>query len=393
VDTGGQNRAETFGYDAASGDLLTDTLVGYSNGSPFTHTATTTYNSHGLVLTQDGPRTDVSDVTTYTYYADGDADPAKRGRLHTSTNALSHVTTLNGYTISGKATVTIDPNGVERDDCYDDLDRLCGVTVKGPTPSDDLVRTYVLNADGIPDSVTLPNGNTITYTRDALHRLAEITDQPGNKTVYSYDTESRRTREEFRDPSATVTKFTNFKYDNYNRLQYVYYNATVPPGAGSIYWEYAYDNAGNRKSVKDPLGHFTCFEFDALNRRTKTHQYLGTPPAACLGTCTLPSCNDLLTQYGYDTQDHLITVTDPGGRYRAILPPLSDRGYLVKVSMSGYAPTYLDPGTEGVREKPEEERRILCRDLGTAVLQPASLQPHDGDPLVTDFYLAPLSCR
>lgn len=313
VDTGGQNRLETLGYDAANGNLLTDTLSGYSNGIPFTRTTTYTYNAHGLVLTQDGPRSDVSDMTTYAYYLDSDPDATKKGRLQTVTNALGHVTTINGYTLSGKAAVTVDPNGVERDDCYDDLDRLCGVTVKGPTPSDDLATNYTLNADGLPDSVTLPNGNVITYTRDALHRLTEVTDQAGNKTVYFYDTESRRTREEFRDPSATVTRFTNFKYDNYNRLQYVYYNATVPPGAGSVYWEYAYDNAGNRKSVKDPLGHLTCFEHDALNRKMKTHQYLGTAPATCLGTCTSPGCTDLVSQYGYDPQDHTTSVTDPGG--------------------------------------------------------------------------------
>lgn len=313
VDTPAQNRVETFGYDAANGNLLTDTLSGYSNGTAFSRTTTRTYNGHGLVLTEDGPRTDLSDVTTYAYYADADPDATKRGRLRTVTNALGHVTTVNGYTLSGRATVTVDPNGVERDDCYDALDRLCGVTVKGPTPAEDLVTTYALNADGLPGSVTLPNGNTVAYTYDAVHRLTEITDQPGNKTVYSYDTESRRTREEFRDPLAAVKRFTNYAYDSYNRLQYVYYNAVVPPGGGSIYWEYAYDNAGNRKSVKDPLGHFTCFEYDALNRKTKTHQYLGTPPAACLGTCTLPSCTDLLTQYGYDTQDHVKTVTDPGG--------------------------------------------------------------------------------
>jgi RHS repeat-associated protein len=176
-----------------------------------------------------------------------------------------------------------------------------------------LVTTYSLNNDGLPDSVTLPNGNVITYTRDALHRLTEITDAQGNKTVNTYDTESRKTREEFQDPSAVVKKFTNFGYDSYNRLQYVYFNATVPPAAGSIYWAYTYDNAGNQTSVKDPLGHLVCYEYDALSRKKKTHQYLGTAPAACLGTCTAPGCVDLLTQFGYDTQDHLTSVTDPGG--------------------------------------------------------------------------------
>ena len=31
--------------------------------------------------------------------------------------------------------------------------------------------------------------------------------------------------------------------------------------------------------------------------------------------------------------------------------------------------------------------------LGTAVQQPSSLQPHGADPLVTDFFIAPISCR
>jgi YD repeat-containing protein len=45
-----------------------------------------TYNSLGLVETADGPRTDVNDVTTYTY------DP--QGRLTQVTNALGHITQL-----------------------------------------------------------------------------------------------------------------------------------------------------------------------------------------------------------------------------------------------------------------------------------------------------------
>ncbi|PIU31652.1 MAG: hypothetical protein COT06_06990, partial [Syntrophobacteraceae bacterium CG07_land_8_20_14_0_80_61_8] len=312
ADTGGQNRVETYGYDA-SGNLLTDTLTGYSSGSPFTQTTTYTYDTKGRVLTEDGPRTDVSDVTTYTYYSDSDPDPAKKGRLHTVTDALGHVTTINGYTLSGKPTVTIDQNNVERDDAYDALDRLTTTTIKGAGPGGtDVVTSYTLNDVGLPTLVTLPNGNTLAYGYDAVNRLASITDQPGNKTVYTYNTEGKKTREDLQDPSATVTKFTNYAYDAYNRLQYVYFNATVPPASGSIYWQYAYDNAGNQASVKDPLGHLTCFEYDALNRKSKSHQYIGTPPAACLGTCTAPGCVDLITQYAYDTQDHVTSVTDPG---------------------------------------------------------------------------------
>ncbi len=253
-------------------------------------------------------------MTTYAYYSDSDPDPAKRGRLHTAADALGHMTTINGYTLSGKPTVTVDQNGVERDDSYDALDRLGSTTLKAAGPAgEDLLTSYTLNDAGLPTAVTLPGGNSISYGYDTVNRLTSITDQPGNKTVYAYDTEGRKTREELQDPSATVTKFTNFAYDGYNRLQYVYYNAIVPPGGGSVYWAYAYDNAGNQTSLTDPMGHLACFECDALNRKAKTNQYLGTPPAACLGTCTLPGCADLLTQYGYDTQDHVTSVTDSGG--------------------------------------------------------------------------------
>jgi hypothetical protein len=105
----------------------------------------------------------------------------------------------------------------------------------------------------------------------------------------------------------------------------------------------------------------------------------------------VPHCKIILSDL--ETNAHLETATDAGGRYRAILPPLPGRGYLVEISASGYAAAYLNPGTEGVPNKPLGERQGLCRELGTAVLQPASLEPHAADPLVTDFYIAPVSCR
>ncbi|MDR1423552.1 MAG: DUF6531 domain-containing protein, partial [Azoarcus sp.] len=51
-----------------------------------------TYNAQGQVLTADGPRTDVADITTYTYYDATDADQGRRGQLATITNALGYLT-------------------------------------------------------------------------------------------------------------------------------------------------------------------------------------------------------------------------------------------------------------------------------------------------------------
>ena len=93
------------------------------------------------------------------------------------------------------------------------------------------------------------------------------------------------------------------------------------------------------------------------------------------------------------TNAHFETATDQTGRYRVILPPLPGRGYLVNITQTGYAPTYLNPGTENVSGMPETQRRELCKDLATAILQPAELVPHGADPLVTNFYIAPHGMR
>ena len=105
----------------------------------------------------------------------------------------------------------------------------------------------------------------------------------------------------------------------------------------------------------------------------------------------VPHCK--ITLSDLDTNAHFETATDSGGRYRAILPSLPNRGYLFDIAASGYVTAYLNPGAEGVREKPAGERQELCKELGTAVLQPSRIQPHGGDPLVTNFFIAPISCR
>lgn len=87
----------------------------------------------------------------------------------------------------------------------------------------------------------------------------------------------------------------------------------------------------------------------------------------------------------------IMTRTDSGGRYRALVPPLSSgRGYGVAIERSGYAPNYLDPGVEGVREMSADQRRNLARGLSaTLAAEPATVQSAGEKPVVTDFFLAP----
>lgn len=102
----------------------------------------------------------------------------------------------------------------------------------------------------------------------------------------------------------------------------------------------------------------------------------------------LPNCTVLLVDQ--ELNRRIETRTDSSGAYRMVVPSLPDRGYTVQLLMDGYSPTYLAPGTSGVRRMPVEKRRALARDLGaTFTSEPASLQAPDARPLITDFYLAP----
>ena len=61
------------------------------------------YNADGQLTSVDGPRTDVSDVTTYTYYASDDPGGNYRhGDLASVTNALGHVTQFPAYDAVGR---------------------------------------------------------------------------------------------------------------------------------------------------------------------------------------------------------------------------------------------------------------------------------------------------
>ena len=90
-----------------------------------------------------------------------------------------------------------------------------------------------------------------------------------------------------------------------------------------------------------------------------------------------------------ETNSKAQILTDGQGRYRAVLPALHGRGYLVSLSKTGYLKSYLDPGTEGVADMPLERRTEIAKELSSLIAEPASLQPNGDTPLVTDFHMAP----
>jgi YD repeat-containing protein len=258
-------------------------------GSP--RTWTYTYNANGSVLTMNGPRTDVSDVTTYTYYANNASCPTTngghatgcRGQVETITSALSQTTSVLAYNSMSQPKHIVDPNGLVTALTY----TLRGKPLTRSVGSE--TTTYQYDLVEQLTQVTLPDGSFLSYTYDDAHRLTEIQDNLGNRIVYTLDAMGNRTLEEVRDPANALVQTRSRVFDNLNRL-------FRELGAQSQTTEYAYDDQGNVLTVKDPLDRVTVNQYDALNR---------------LKQVTSPAPISAVMQYAYNGLDALTQVTDP----------------------------------------------------------------------------------
>jgi RHS repeat-associated protein len=265
------------------------------------------YNDYGQVTQIDGPRGDVADVTGFTY------DPVT-GDLLTKTEPLAGTTTYSNYDDNGNVGSVTDVNGNVTHYTYDQRNRIATVTQAGAGPSgQNLVTSYFYEQiTGRLDYLRLPKGNYVDYAYDEAGRIERIVKtatqpQPGatsqGETIrYEYDTEGNRLREEHIDPQGAVVKFTDFRYDAYNRLEKEFNPEYGDPATNPYYKLYGYDDAGFRTSVTDERGHQTEYVADSLGRLIQvTHHFQNAD-----GSVT----DDYVTDYGYDLHDNLTSIAD-----------------------------------------------------------------------------------
>jgi len=244
-----------------------------------------TYDEMGNVLTANGPRTDASDITTYTYYANTDPEPGRRGNVATIRNAANHLSEITAYSAHGRPLTIVDSNGLVTTLTYDPRQRLKTRSVGSE------VTTYDYDNAGQLTKMTLPEGSFLSYTYDDAHRLTAIADNQGSRIDYTLDAMGNRTLEEVRDPANVLAQKRSRVFNSLNRL-------FQELGALNQATEYGYDSQGNVTSVKDPLNRITSNQYDALNR---------------LKQVTSPAPSSAVTQYGYNGVDALTSVTDPRG--------------------------------------------------------------------------------
>jgi YD repeat-containing protein len=199
-------RVEQATTDATGASGFSATVI----GSP--RTWTWTYNAYGQVLTANGPRTDVTDTTTYTYYGDTASDHTL-GDLYTVKDALGHITTYTSYDKNGRPLTIVDPNSLTTTLTYFPRGWLKTRQVGSE------LTTYDYDGVGQLKKVTAPDLSWIGYDYDPAHRLTDIYDNLGNRITYTLDNAGNRTREDVTDPGGTLARTQTRVYDALSRLQ------------------------------------------------------------------------------------------------------------------------------------------------------------------------------
>lgn len=248
-------------------------------------TWTYTYNEFGQVLTENGPRTDAPDTTTYTYHPANDDDLGKRGNLATVTNALLHTTYYTAYDLNGRPLTIVDPNSVTTTLTYWPRGWLKSRTVAGKQT------TYDYTPWGGLERITYPDGSYVYYSYDAAHRLTGIADAMGRRVEYTLDGLGNRTKEEYINTDSSKAREVNRVFDALGRLKDEIQGASNP---ARVYGYYA---GGELKFETSPKAKTTNYEIDAHGRTTKK-----TDP---VNSTTKP------TLFQYDSLDQLSNLTAP----------------------------------------------------------------------------------
>ncbi len=301
----------TWSYNAR-GQALTQTRTDPLSGT--SRVTTTTYCEQsditagacpllGLVRSVNGPRTDVSDITTYIYRMADEASCAiapatclyRKGDLWKVTNALTQITETLKYDGAGRPLSVKDPNGVITDLEYHARGWLTASKRRGTnagSEDDDQITRIEYWPTGLAKKVTQPDGAFTSYTYDAAHRLTDITDNAGNTIHYVLDNAGNRTSENTKDNTGALKRTLSRVYNQLGQLQ-------TQTDAYAHTTGFTYDANGNADTVTDALTRITDSDHDPLNRLSRTLQDVGGIAAE--------------TGFQYDAQDNLTKVTDPKG--------------------------------------------------------------------------------
>lgn len=189
-----------------------------------TSTTQFTYDAAGRVLTTVDPN---NHATTYTYYADTaytgtdpDALGHAAGDLQSVTNPVGHVSSFTQYDKAGRLRQSVDARGVVSDITYTPRGWVASVTTTAPGTAPRALG-YSYDNGGQRTHVSMPDGTSLAYGYDLVHRLVAITDARGNAITFTLDSAGNRISEDLRDPTGTLKRTISRSFDALDRVQRV----------------------------------------------------------------------------------------------------------------------------------------------------------------------------
>lgn len=270
--------------------------------------ANSTCPDTALIKQVDGPRTDVSDIVTFTYYGTTDTSGCvtgigncwRRGDRKAITNAIGQTMTFLRYNSAGRLTKMRDANNVVAEMTYHPRGWVVEQIVRGPddgVTTDDQITSFLYDPRGNVTKLTAPDGNYIDLTYDNRNRLTKSRDQAGNEQRYTYDSaDNPMTAESWVTiPSNSRKRTQTFTVDALDRV------TQVEGSTAAILNTFAYDAAGRQTTITDPNLVQSMQVYDDLDRLIATVSDIGT--GGLLAT----------TGMSYDAVGNLLSVVDPKG--------------------------------------------------------------------------------
>jgi len=297
----GNNKVTTYLYDDF-GNNTEITIDGFKpEGTAVSRTTSFQYAGPYYQLSQiDGPRSDVSDVYSITYYPDDAGEGYNRARMKNvfsplNMNLYSNIT----YTATGKIKTYLDANNVELTlDYFPGNGRLKSQQQHDLNTGEKHLTEWTYLATGEVKTITsgfdISDKATLTLNYDTARRLTGIVDGLGNNIEYILDSEGNVEQENIRDVDNALHKQLTQTFDSYNRLQ-------LRTQVNENYTE-TWSADGTLDKTVDGKNVTTDYGYDSLRRLTQINQDMGG---------TSPQTADALTMLNYDVQDNLISVQNP----------------------------------------------------------------------------------
>jgi RHS repeat-associated protein len=216
-------------------------------------------------------------------------------------------TEYNNQTFRDLPTKMIDAAGIETDWTYDNYGNVVSELKNNVTKS------WTYNTFGQVITETNGCGNVTQYVYSADGLLLQTISPEGNSKWYGYDSLWRKTSETDGRGSTSGDPYytTTFIYDNADRLV-----QTIGPAPDSITRTYTYDQVGNKISETDGNGNMTDYSYDNNNNLLTVTDSTGTTTYVydqLDRKISMTDANNHTTSYTYDNADRLVSLTDSEG--------------------------------------------------------------------------------